>query len=62
MIDVGDKDPIAGTEINEQFADALTRLDVDHGFEIYEGDHGNRIGERFVSKVLPFFAEHLQTK
>lgn len=60
MIDVGDKDPIAGTDINKQFADALTRLNVEHGFEIYDGDHGNRISERFVSNLLPFFTEHMK--
>jgi hypothetical protein len=38
---------------------ALTRLRVPHEFEQYEGDHGNRVRERFETKVLPFFSEHL---
>ena len=44
---------------NRQLADALTRLDVPHTIEVYEGDHGNRIRERFEMHVLPFFSRHL---
>jgi enterochelin esterase-like enzyme len=57
MIDVGDQDPFVGT--NRQIAEALTRLDVLNTFEVYEGDHGNRIRERFETKVLPFFSRQL---
>jgi S-formylglutathione hydrolase len=32
---------------------------VPHTFEQYEGDHGNRVRERFEAKVLPFFSQHL---
>jgi len=60
MLDVGDKDGLAAT--NTQLDAALTRLGITHGYEIYDGDHGNRIGERFVSKLLPFFALHLQAQ
>ena len=31
-----------------------------HDFEIYEGDHVNRVGQRLESRVLPFFARHLK--
>ena len=41
--------------------DALTRLDVPHTIEVYDGDHGNRIRERFEMNVLPFFSRHLRT-
>jgi S-formylglutathione hydrolase FrmB len=54
VLDVGDKDGLEAT--NTQLDAALTRLSVAHGYEIYDGDHGNRIGERFVSKLLPFFS------
>jgi S-formylglutathione hydrolase FrmB len=57
MIDIGDQDPFVGT--NRQIADALTRLDVPNTFEVYAGDHGNRIRERFETQVLPFFARQL---
>jgi hypothetical protein len=43
--DIGDRNPFVGT--NRQLADALARLDVPHTFDVYEGDHGNRIRERF---------------
>ena len=56
-LDVGDQDMFMTP--NSQMADALTRLGIDHGFEVYEGDHVNRVGRRFIDKVLPFFTEHL---
>ena len=56
--DAGDKD--------ESIAAAITKLDstlnqygLKHHFEVYEGDHLNRIGERIAQKMLPFFAERL---
>jgi S-formylglutathione hydrolase FrmB len=56
-IDVGDQDPFVGT--NRQLADALTRLGVTNTIEVYEGDHGNRVRQRFETHVLPFFARQL---
>jgi S-formylglutathione hydrolase FrmB len=60
MLDVGDKDGLEAT--NTQLDAALTRLGVPHGYEVYDGDHGNRVGERFVSKLLPFFSGLLVTQ
>jgi len=59
-IDVGDRDPFVGT--NRQLSEALTRLDVANTFEVYEGDHGNRVRERFETKVLPFFSQLLTNR
>jgi S-formylglutathione hydrolase FrmB len=56
-LDVGDQDPFVST--NRQLADALTRLDIRNSLEVYEGDHGNRVRERFESKVLQFFSQQL---
>ena len=56
-LDVGNQDPFVGT--NTQLAESLTRLDVTRTFEVYDGDHGNRIRERFESQVLRFFSQHL---
>ncbi len=56
-LDVGNADPLRAD--NSNLDAALTRLRVAHEFEQYEGDHGNRVRERFGSKVLPFFSEHL---
>ena len=56
-LDVGDKDPFVTT--NRQLADALARVGAHPTLEVYDGDHGNRIRERFETKVLPFFSERL---
>jgi enterochelin esterase-like enzyme len=59
-LDVGNQDPFVGT--NTQLAESLTRLGVTQTFEVYEGDHGNRIRERFESQVLRFFSQHLSAR
>jgi enterochelin esterase-like enzyme len=56
-LDVGDADPLGAD--NLRLDAALTRLRVPHTFEQYEGDHGNRVKERFRTKLLPFFSQHL---
>lgn len=56
-LDVGDEDGLI--TVNVQFAEALDRLGVEHGFEVYQGDHGNRVAPRFRDNLLPFFSEHL---
>ena len=47
-------------------AESIKRLDIGlnkygirHSFEIYEGDHLNRVAERIEKKMLKFFAGHL---
>ncbi|MEP7307251.1 MAG: alpha/beta hydrolase-fold protein [Acidobacteriota bacterium] len=59
-LDVGNQDPFVGT--NTQLAASIKRLDVAHTFEVYDGDHGNRIRERFESQVLRFFSQHLSAR
>ena len=59
-LDVGNADPLGAD--NLRLDAALTRLRVEHSFEQYEGDHGNRVRERFATKLLPFFAAHLVTE
>jgi enterochelin esterase-like enzyme len=56
-LDVGDKDFIIA-DSNAMHAE-LNRYGIAHDWEVYEGDHGNRVPERFQAKVLPFFARHL---
>ncbi|OYW47050.1 MAG: hypothetical protein B7Z08_05865 [Sphingomonadales bacterium 32-68-7] len=56
-IDIGDKDFLL--EGNRAFMAELDRFGVKYAFELYDGDHGNRIGERIRTEVLPFFASHL---
>jgi S-formylglutathione hydrolase FrmB len=58
-MDAGDKDQmIAGTV--RQLDELLNRYGIHHEFEIYAGDHINRIAERLETKVLPFFSTALQ--
>lgn len=59
-LEVGDKDFLFNdnTALNAE----LTTYGVAHGWETYDGDHGNRIPERIRTKLLPFFAKHLARK
>lgn len=56
-MDVGDKDGLARS--NQQLADVLSAYGIPHSFELYDGDHTNRIAERVRTKVLPFFSANL---
>ncbi|WP_368566122.1 alpha/beta hydrolase [Pseudoxanthomonas sp. UTMC 1351] len=56
-LDVGNEDFILA-DSNAMHTE-LNRYGITHHFEVYEGDHGNRVPERFQAKVLPFFARHL---
>jgi S-formylglutathione hydrolase FrmB len=60
LMDVGNADGLAAS--NTLFAAALKRLGIAHEYEIYEGTHGNRVGARFASQGLGFFAKHLDAK
>ena len=59
-LDVGDKDFLLSD--NQAIHAELTRFGIVHGWTLYDGDHGNRIPERFRQFVLPFFAQHLAAK
>lgn len=56
-LDVGDEDFILAD--SDAMHAELNRYGVAHHWEVYDGDHGNRVPERFQAKVLPFFAKHL---
>lgn len=59
-MDIGDKDFLL--EGNRIWREELDRFGVIYDFELYEGDHVNRLGVRFSEHVLPFFSEHLDTE
>lgn len=59
-IDIGDADWLLPGA--EEMHRILTDNGVDHVFEIYEGDHVNRVAEQFGEKVMPFFGERLATE
>jgi enterochelin esterase-like enzyme len=60
MLDVGNEDGLMAG--NTQFSESLKRLGVNHTYEVYEGTHGNKVGARFISHVLPFFEKHLDAQ
>ena len=47
---------------NRAFAAKLTEAGIDHVFEEYEGDHGDRLASRLEQRVLPFFSEVLDAR
>jgi enterochelin esterase-like enzyme len=59
-LDIGDQDFLKSG--NDEMDALMTSRGVAHSYEIYEGDHTNRVWERFQDEVLPFFAEHLDVE
>jgi enterochelin esterase-like enzyme len=57
-LDVGEQDGLIGA--NRVLSETLMHYGVPHVWETYEGDHINRISQRFEERVLPFFSEHLR--
>jgi S-formylglutathione hydrolase len=53
----GSDEPIATTV--RLFDGVLKKYDIPHTFEIYDGNHISRIGERIETKMLPFFSANL---
>lgn len=58
-LDIGDKDGLLPG--NREMDRLLERFGIAHSFTVYDGDHGNRVPQRFREFVLPFFAQHLAT-
>lgn len=56
-IDVGDKDFLLQDDV--WMHEELTKFGVEHDWEIFEGDHGNRVAARVRSDMLPFLGERL---
>ncbi len=56
--DAGDADRsiAAATRLLDE---ALDRYGIAHDFEIYEGNHINRVAERIETKAMPFFSKKL---
>lgn len=57
-MDVGEQDGLI--DANRTLSETMMRYGVEHTFETYEGDHVNRIAERFEERVLPFFSRHVR--
>jgi enterochelin esterase-like enzyme len=59
-LDVGDKDTLV-KDVGDM-ATLLRRMGVAHDYAVYDGDHGNRVPQRFREFVLPFFAKNLASE
>ncbi len=44
---------------SQYFSGILNRIKVKHTFEEFDGGHGDKFGERFETKILPFFSSEL---
>ena len=56
-MDTGDKD-FVNADVKAMHAELL-KFGIKHDWELYEGDHGNRVSERLEKVVFPFFVKHL---
>jgi enterochelin esterase-like enzyme len=56
-IEVGTQDGLIGD--NKQISEILKSYGIDHVYETYEGDHVNKVAERYETRVLPFFSREL---
>ncbi len=56
-IDIGLQDGLLAD--NRALHERLLDYGIAHDFETYEGNHTNRVADRFEGSVLPFFSEHL---
>lgn len=56
--DAGDKDLDIAASI-KTLDNELNRYGIQHSFEIYEGDHINRVAQRIENKMLQFFERNL---
>lgn len=56
--DVGLDDGLSSTNI--RLAELLDALGVGYDFDTFDGDHTNRVAERFETIMLPFFSEVLE--
>ncbi|MDR6568270.1 alpha/beta hydrolase [Chitinophaga ginsengisegetis] len=59
--DAGDKDRAIAESI-KTLDEELSKYRIEHFFEIYEGDHINRIANRIEENMLQFFSKHLSFK
>lgn len=55
--DLGSEDRYVSS--NERFSAKLKEWNIEHQFELYDGNHLNRIHNRITKSVLPFFSANL---
>jgi hypothetical protein len=59
-MEIGDSDFLMAD--NRRMDALLTSYGVAHTFEIYEGDHVNKVAQRFEEHLMPFFTAHLRSE
>jgi S-formylglutathione hydrolase len=59
-LDIGNKDGLARGAA--MLHDTFDQYKIKHEYDVYEGDHINRVAQQLETKVLPFFAANLATK
>src|SRR5947208_3474346 len=59
MGEVGTEDGLADS--NRQLDQVLSDFGITHTFETDEGNHTNRVAERFETRVLPFLSKSLSS-
>ena len=57
---VGTRDPYISGSI--AFSAALKKYKIEHSLDVFEGGHGDKLNERIVNNVLPFFSEILMSE
>jgi S-formylglutathione hydrolase len=57
--DEGNKDIPEVLSNSNYFSETLTRIKVQHSFEIFDRGHNDKVNERIQSKILPFFSDVL---
>jgi S-formylglutathione hydrolase FrmB len=57
--DAGTKDIPEVLSNSKYFSETLTRIKVKYTFEVFEGGHNDKVGERIETKILPFFSKVL---
>jgi len=60
-IESGDKD-FGVIDGAKQLHTLLEGYSIKHEFEVYDGDHVNRIQDRLTTRLMPFFATHLKSR
>ncbi|HEY5566880.1 MAG TPA: hypothetical protein VIM81_06510 [Gammaproteobacteria bacterium] len=45
--------------VNKALSHVLTSYGIEHVYETYEGNHTNKVAERYETRVLPFFSREL---
>ena len=56
-IEVGTQDGLIGD--NKRISEVLESYGIAHVYETYEGNHTNKVAERYETRVLPFFSREL---